>query len=298
MLVIERDYAVGVMSANNAPAAHCKDGDIVEFVTRDCFDDCIVSETGPMLPHKQFSNPVIGPLYIEGAEPGDVLKVDILKMEVADTGIIRTTPGCAPFDDIVTEKLPRIYQIRDNKIIFDDKLSLDLDIMIGCIGTAPAGEDIDTKTPGKHGGNMDCRKITQGCSLYLPVNTPGALFCLGDLHAKMADGEVASCGMECRGRVQVQVHVLKNVDLPTPMVVNDTHMMTIQSEPTLDEASVTASRAMRDFLVKSCGLDPIGACMLLSLVGDLIVCQIVDPLMTVRMEVPLDVLATYGVKLP
>jgi len=104
--------------------------------------------------------------------------------------------------------------------------------------------------------------------------------------------------MECRGRVQVQVHVLKNVDLPTPMVVNDTHMMTIQSEPTLDEASVTASRAMRDFLVKSCGLDPIGACMLLSLVGDLIVCQIVDPLMTVRMEVPLDVLATYGVKLP
>ena len=297
MLTIERDFAVGVMSADNEPAARCVSGDTVEFITRDCFDDCIVSETGPMLPHKKFSNPVIGPLYVEDAQPGDVLKVEILHMEVADTGIIRTTPNCMPFDDLFTDKTPRIYQIRDGKIIFDEKLTLDLDIMIGCIGTAPAGEGIDTKTPGKHGGNMDCRKITQGSTLYLPVNTPGALLCLGDLHAKMGDGEVASCGMECRGKVQVRVSVLKGVDYPTPMVVNDTHVMTIQSEPTVDEASVTASRSMRDFLIKSCGLDPIEACFLLSMVGDLVICQIVDPLMTVRMEVPLEVLKTYGVEI-
>lgn len=298
MIEISREYALGVLSDANEPAAHCQSGDVVRFVTRDCFDDSIVTEDGPTLP-RMYSNPVTGPLYVDGAEVGDVLRVEIQKLEVADTGIVRTTPGSGPFDDVVTCKLPRIFKIENNQIVFDEKLRVDLDIMIGVIATAPAdGASIDTKTPGLHGGNMDCRRITQGTVVYLPVNTPGALLCIGDLHARMGDGEVASCGMECRGAAQVRVQVLKNTTLPTPALVNDTHFMTIQSAPTLDDASVMASRAMRDFLVEKCGLDAIAACMLLSLVGDLVVCQIVDPLMTVRMELPLDVLATYGYQLP
>nr|WP_162990805.1 acetamidase/formamidase family protein [Maliibacterium massiliense] len=298
MIEISREHVLGVLSDANAPAARCASGDMVRFITRDCFDDSIVTPDGPTLP-RTYSNPVTGPLYVEGAQAGDVLQVDILHIEVAQTGIVRTTPGVGPFDDVVTRKEPRIYPIEEGMIRFDEALRIPVDIMLGVIATAPAdGARIDTKTPGPHGGNMDCRRITQGARVYLPVNTPGALLCIGDLHARMGDGEVASCGLECRGSVDVRVRVLKDAKLPTPMVRNATHCMSVQSAPTLQEASTLAARAMRDFLMQACGLDAIGACMLLSLVGDLVICQVVDPLMTVRMELPLEVLHAYGYRWP
>lgn len=298
MLEIGREHVAGALGGTNEPAARCQSGDVVRFVTRDCFDDSIVSQDGPPLP-RMYANPATGPLYVEHAQPGDVLCVDILDIEIADTGIVRTTPGCGPFDDVVTDKTPRMFEIRNGQILFDEKLCLDVDPMIGVIATAPAGGAvIDTKTPGLHGGNMDCRMIRKGCTVYLPVNVPGALLYIGDLHARMADGEVVSCGMECRGAVQVRVRVCTGLRMPTPAVRTDTHFMTVQSAQTLEDASVQASRMMRDFLVQNCGLDVIDACMLLSLTGDLCICQIVDPLMTVRMQLPLDVLESYGVCMP
>jgi amidase len=178
-----------------------------------------------------------------------------------------------------------------------ENIRLPLRPMIGVIGVAPANDSIDTFTPGEHGGNMDCKEIIEGSTIYLPVNVPGALLAIGDLHALMGDGEVLICGLECPGTVKIRVNVVKNAKIPTPMVVNDGKAAFIASKATLEEASVAASRGMQGLLMQS-GLDAAEAGRLLSLVGDLAICQIVDPLMTVRMSVALSVLTQAGVKLP
>ena len=79
----------------------------------------------------------------------------------------------------------------------------------------PCGE------PGSHGGNMDCKVITEDASVYLPVNVPGALLAMGDLHAVMGDGEVSVCGVKVPGEVTVTVEVIKGHDLPLPMVTTE-----------------------------------------------------------------------------
>ena len=296
MLEITREHVVCSLSAAHAPAARCRSGETVLFHTRDCYNDEIQKETDS--PAGEFANPATGPLFVEGADPGDVLKVEILKIEVGETGVMRTSPSHGAYQHAVKERAARIFPIENGVILFDDCLHIPVNAMIGVIGTAPAnGEEISTETPREHGGNMDCRLITQGTTLYLPVNTPGALLAIGDLHAAMGDGETMICGMECRGRVTVRVTVLKGVRMPTPCLDAGPCLCTIQSAATLDEASVLASRAMHGFLTEH-GLDAQKAAMLLSLQGNLAVCQIVDPLLTVRMELPKTILDAYGVKLP
>ena len=109
--------------------------------------------------------------------------------------------------------------------------------MIGVIGTAPEGEKgIPTITPGKHGGNMDCKKITAGSTLYLSVNVDGGLLSMGDIHALMGDGEVFICGLETAGEITVKISVLKNTKLPVPFLYSEGKVMTIQSAETLDKA--------------------------------------------------------------
>ncbi|WP_438467719.1 acetamidase/formamidase family protein [Streptococcus pluranimalium] len=90
--------------------------------------------------------------------------------------------------------------------------------MIGVIGTAPAGEPVNTGTPHDHGGNMDTTAIIEGSILYLPVNTEGALLAIGDVHATMGDGEIMGSGLEIPAVIEVTVEVLKNCDYPLPMV--------------------------------------------------------------------------------
>ncbi len=298
MLEIPRDHVVCSLSDAHAPAARCPSGETVVFHTRDCYNDEIRSEVDYPL-DGDFSNPSTGPLFVEGAEPGDTLKVEILSIETESTGVMRTAPSHGAYQHQITDLSVRIFPIEQGEIVFDERLRIPADAMIGVIGTAPAGgEEISTETPREHGGNMDCRLITAGSTLYLPVNTPGALLAIGDLHAVMGDGETLICGMECRGRVTVRVTALKKVSLPTPFLDAGSRVCTIQSAKTLDEASLLAARAMHRYLMDCCGLSAEKAGMLLSLQGHLVICQIVDPLLTVRMELPRYILDAYGVVLP
>ena len=89
------------------------------------------------------------------------------------------------------------------------------------VGTAPKDEPVPTGTPESHGGNMDCKKIKEGNTLYLPVNVEGALLALGDLHAAMADGEMNGTGIEISGKVKIKVTLLKDYKFGTPMIESD-----------------------------------------------------------------------------
>lgn len=297
MHIIHSNTKVHLMSKDNPPAAFAKSGDTVRFETLDCFGCQIQAET-QRLEKLDWSNinPATGPLFIEDAQPGDVLKVEILDIELDDHGVMCDGPGNGVTGCAVTQETTKILPVREGMVYFNDKLRFPISPMIGVIGTAPAGEAVDTGTPDAHGGNMDCTQIGEGATLYLPVHVEGALLAMGDLHALMGDGEVEVCGVEIAGAVTVRVTVVKDCKLPTPFLVNKESAMAIFSAVTLDEASVGATMAMHRFLMEELKMNEHEAGMLLSVVGNLRICQIVDPQKTCRMELPLSICDAYNYK--
>lgn len=299
MLTVKRENAVYAMSPDNTPVARIQSGDTLVFETTDCFSGQIVSESDRMgtLDWSRI-NPATGPVFVEGAECGDTLKVEILKIDLADQAAMVEAPGEGITGIATSEESTKILKIADNKAVFNEKISLPVRAMIGVIGTAPEGEAIATGTPSFHGGNMDCKCIGAGAALYLPVNVAGALLAMGDLHAVMGDGEVCVCGAEIAGEVTVRVTVVKGQPLPLPFLVTEEHAMAIYSAEGLDSAAEGATLRMRSFLIDQVKLPAHEAGMLLSLAGDLRICQAVDPNKTCRMELPLSVLRDCGYAFP
>ncbi|MCC8060508.1 MAG: acetamidase/formamidase family protein [Clostridiales bacterium] len=300
MKLITSDHVVYQMSAANAPVASAASGEVVTFQTLDCFENQICNES-QLLSGIDWDhiNPATGPLFVEDARPGDILKVEILDIRIAAHGTMTATPGEGAVGSLLTAEKTKIIPVSDGKAHFSETLDLDICPMIGVIGTAPAnGQKIATGTPGSHGGNMDNRRISKGAILYLPVNVEGALLAMGDLHALMSDGEVLICGLEIPGEVEVRVSVIKDFQLPLPMVCVDDDLITVASAPTLDEAALDATHHMMQLITEHTTIDPQEAGMLLSLKGELRICQIVDPMKTARMEFPLHILTAHGFRLP
>lgn len=299
MLRIKRENTVFEMSATNKAVAHCLSGDTVVFETHDCFGNQIKNES-QLMDNLDFDriNPATGPLFVDGAEPGDVIKVEIKGISINSYGIMCQAPNVGVTGALIQSEVTKIVPVRDGIFALNDKLSFPVDPMIGVIGTAPKGEGINTGTPDCHGGNMDCNKIREGSVLYLPVNVEGGLLAMGDLHAAMGNGEVCVCGVEIKGEVTVRVTLLKNCKIPTPFLTDATHFMTIYSAENLDKATEGATLSMQKFLADEVGMAIDEAGFLLSAVGNVEICQCVDPNKTVRMEVPNIVLDSYEVKLP
>lgn len=299
MLYITKETVNDIMKWDNKLAGYCKSGETVVFETRDCYDNTITSSERPLGDRSGLSNPVTGALYIEGAEVGDILKVEIEDIKLRSWGVMRSSTTAGVFHEKYKKREAIIFQVKDNKIYFDDKLILEADPMIGVIGTAPIEkEGIPTTTPGKHGGNMDCKKIVKGSAIYLPVNVKGGLLSMGDIHALMGDGEVFICGLEIAGEITVKVSVLKNIKLPTPFLYSRGKVMSIQSAEDLDKAGDMAAKEMFEFVKDATKQGDVRTGMLMSLLSDMAVCQVVDPLLTVRVEFPLEALEKYGYKLP
>ena len=299
MLTIRRENAVYAMNAQNEPAARAQNGDTILFETSDCFGGQIVRESDKLgtLDWSRI-NPATGPVFVEGAVPGDTLKVEILSIRVAEQAAVVEAPGEGITGVAAREENTKILPIEDGCARFSDALKLPVLAMIGVIGTAPAEESIPTGTPSFHGGNMDCKRIGEGATLYLPVNVEGALLAMGDLHAVMGDGEVCVCGAEIDGEVTVRVSVVKGQPLPLPFLVTREHAMAIYSAEGLDAAAEGATLRMREFLNGQVGLPAHEAGMLLSLAGDLRICQAVDPNKTCRMELALGIVSDLGYVFP
>jgi amidase len=297
---ISSEHVTCTLCKDHLPVERTTPGEIVIFETLDCYGNQLQNEETAFTStgiRRDFNNPATGPLYVEGAELGDTLKVEILDIQVADHGVMAVRPGAGALGDVFQSARTKIIPVRAGQAIFNEQLSLPLHPMIGVIGTAPLDE-MKTTVPHLHGGNMDCKRIIKGSTLYLPVFVEGALLSIGDLHGLMGDGEIVICALEMQGSVTVKVEVIKGQRLPLPFVVEGDSVMTISSEETLDQAATSAAKAMHAFLQQEVGIDVHEAGMILSLIGELKICQIVDPLLTTRMELPLSVLQKYGYQLP
>ncbi len=283
-MYIKKTDSVFAMDKGNVEVLKANSGDVVTFQTMDCFSETIKSEAeGYDGIDWNRINPATGPLYVNGAEPGDALKVEILKISLADTGVMMAEPGFGPLGEYVQEGSVKIFTIEDNCTDFNG-IKLDLNPMVGVIGTAPKSVPVPTGTPDGHGGNLDCKEVREGNSIYLPVEVEGGMLAMGDLHAAMGDGEVGGAGIEVSGEVEVRVSVVKNFAHGLPMIESEDAIMILSSKDSMEEASKDAVIKMAELLVAANGLTMAEAGMFISAVGDLKVCQIVDPKLTMRVE--------------
>jgi len=282
---------------NHEPIKMISSGTTIRIETFDCFQNQVTSETDKIeqLAWDQ-TNPATGPIYIEEAMPGDILKVKIDKIEIGSQGVMMTLPNEGTLGHRLTESTIKILPIKDDHVFLND-IKLPINKMIGVIGVAPKEEAINCGTPGPHGGNMDNKMITEGAILYLPVFVEGALFGLGDFHAAMGDGEIGVTGVEVEGAATVTLEVLKGETIEQPLLENEEVFTQIASAKTLDEASRLATELMANRIVQKTGRSLAEVTMLLSAAGQIEICQIVDPLMTVRFVLSKSILTQYNTKL-
>lgn len=300
MIQITRDKITYAFSPGMEPVAMVQPGEIVEFHTHDCFTGQLKSEAD-LITAVDFSrvNPATGPVAVAGAKPGDLLVVEILNIELGKEGFMVTIPGEGAFGRRFTTPTTKLVPVEGGKFQFNPTLSFPVRPMIGVIGVAPEKNAVPCGEIGDHGGNMDATVITAGARLYFLVRQNGALFGLGDVHAGMGDGEAVICGVETPAVVQVRLGLVTAPENPPlrPLLELGDRFITIGHGPSLDEAAQQALDDMIELVMRRTGMPAPEAAMLISAVGDLKVCQIVDPQKTARVEMPRSVLPDPGAPL-
>ncbi|HLY97983.1 MAG TPA: acetamidase/formamidase family protein [Candidatus Angelobacter sp.] len=280
-------------AASHAPVARLQSGDILETNTVDCFGNA-VRKRGDTLSMAPGDNPLSGPFYVEGAEPGDTLAVKILDLQVdSDQGVGALAPGFGAINStnytpMINPPIPEkiwfypidhgsntaTFQALDSKF----KVKIPLHPFFGCIGVAPAGgEARSSVVPEAFGGNMDSPEASVGNTVYFPVNTPGALLFLGDGHAAMGDGEVAGTAIEVPLRSRVQVSVIKGKKISWPRFENNDYIMTVGAYRPLDDALRIAFTELVTWIHNDYGLSELDAYELLSQVAEIHLNEMVDP---------------------
>jgi len=290
METVESHDVIYAFSADLSDVARVSPGSRVAFETLDALGGQVTRETD-VLSELDFSrvNPATGPVYVEGAKPGDTLVVRILSIELASHGVTVTGPGMGLLGDVARLSTTRVQRVSDGVVYFED-LELPAHPMIGVIGVAPRDGTYPTGTAHRHGGNMDTKEIVAGTTVYLPVEQPGALLAMGDVHAVMGDGEICVSGCEIAARITVEVDLIPGSKAPWPAVKTDEALYLLVSLPTIEEALREAALQGVLCLQRARRSSFESAYMLASLNMDVRVSQLVDPNKTAKAAIPLNLL--------
>ncbi|HET6176466.1 MAG TPA: acetamidase/formamidase family protein [Candidatus Sulfotelmatobacter sp.] len=284
---------VKYLFATAEPVAHLKPGDILDTNTLDCFGNGI-KKPGDTLSMAKGDNPLAGPFYVEGAQPGDTLAVKILDLQVdGDTGVGAFSPGFGSlngthYTPVLEAPLPErvwFYHIDHaaNTATFkavdtDFSVKIPMHPFFGCIGVAPAnGEARTSIVPAEFGGNMDSPEASAGNTVYFPVNVKGGLLYLGDGHAAMGDGEAAGSAIEVPLKARVQLSVIKGRTIEWPEFENDDAIMTVGAYRPVDDAFRIAMTELVHWIHRDYGLSELDAYELLSKVAKVHLNEMVDP---------------------
>ncbi|NLM06561.1 MAG: acetamidase [Tissierellia bacterium] len=261
---------------DHEPVERVKPGDQITFNTVDCFS-CQIKEPKDLVTDIDFDqvNPGTGPIYVEGAEIGDVLVVRVDDIQVVDFGLgVTYGVGYLKGNSELRTKVIDIDNKR-NVAKFND-LEIRLNKMIGVIGVAPKEDPIGCGRIGDHGGNMDSKRIVAGSTVYFPVNVPGGLLQIGDIHGAMGDGELNGAGLECSGSATVTVDVIKNFHLDRPVVETEDFWYTIAARESYEEALTLAMKDMQRLMRGPYGWDDTDIDIYISLQGNVEINQGAD----------------------
>jgi acetamidase/formamidase len=245
----------------------------VEQALRDVFKE--VTDKGPG------GHILTGPIYVEGAEPGDTLEVRIQKIKLA---LPYSYNGFSPRGGLLPEDFPRartkIIPLDEKRMVgrFSEDIEIPLRPFFGSMGVAPpasAGR-VSSVPPGVHAGNLDNKELVAGTTLFIPVHAKGALFSIGDGHAAQGDGEIDITALETSLSGTLQFVVRKDLHLRWPRAETPTHFLVMGLDKDLSQAMKLAAREAIEFLTTEKGLSADQAYMLASVAVDFRVTQVVD----------------------
>ncbi|MET0941359.1 MAG: acetamidase/formamidase family protein [Mesorhizobium sp.] len=278
---------------SNAPAQRVAPGSTIEF-------ECLDASGGQLTPESTLAdvsaldfarlNPVTGPIYVDGAEPGDALKITVEAFKPSGFGWTACIPGFGLLADDFKEPALNIWKYDASSLepaLFGKNGRVPLKPFAGTIGNAPAEPGLHSVVPPRRvGGNLDIRDLAAGTVLYLPVEVPGALFSVGDTHAAQGDGEVCGTAIESPMNTVLTLDLVKDARLKTPRFTTpgpvSRHLdakgyeVTTGIGPDLMEGAKSAVSQMVELLAARYGMDPADAYMLVSVCGDLRISEIVD----------------------
>ena len=276
------------------PVLRVKSGDIVKADAHEASDMQLHSEAkledlanidfGPI-------HPITGPVYVEEAEVGDILAVDLLKVELHDYGWQAIVGGFGFLTDRFPNPKLNIHEIDvvNKTTMFNDKIKIPLKPFPGIMGVAPDTEEmLSTIPPRANGGNMDDPSLVEGTTVYFPVFVKGALFSIGDGHAVQGLGEVCGTAIEAPMTFTYRLRVIKDKPaIKEPQYETDDYYAVTGFGETIDLATKKAVNYMVDHLSNNYDISAEDAYMLCSLVGDLKIAEVVDvPNMLVTMHFP------------
>ena len=266
-----------------APVRRVQPGTVLELWTEDCFAGRVRSKDDlvSVVCEFPFLNPQTGPFFIEGAEPGDTLAVHFVSIEPSRDWAASTTVPLfgaltsthltatlqAPLPELVWMwQLDRVARTaRFTAIDSEFSVDLPLDPMHGTVGVAPANLEVRSAlVPDAHGGNLDTPEMRAGITCFLGVNVPGALFSLGDGHARQGEGETCGVAVECAMDTVVVVDLVKGQATPWPRLESDTHVMTAGSARPLEDAFRIAQADLVAWIAADHGLSLMDAYQLVS----------------------------------
>lgn len=302
--VPEPDYTLSSDQTHNRwsstiePVLNVESGSIIEVNTEEASDGQLtLNSTAEDVENLSFDpiHPLTGPVYVENAEPGDVLKVTLHKVELGDWGWTAIVPGFGFLSDEFTAPKIKTFELASgtNTAAFNDSINIPLEPFPGVMGVAPATDSLlSTVPPRKNGGNMDDPHLVEGTTAYFPVLVEGGLFSIGDAHAAQGAGEVCGTAIEAPTRIVYEIELIKGGrSIPEPEYeTEETYAVTAFGD-SIDKAAKKATRYMIDYLEQEHGMSREEAYMLCSLSGDLRIAEVVDvPHMLVSMHMPKDIL--------
>jgi len=288
-----------------APIRTVKPGDVLAIWTEDCFAGKVRTERDlvSQVCEFPFLNPQTGPFYVDGAKPGDTLALHFVSIEPAtDIGAATTVPffgtltsdaQTATLQDALPE-LVWLYELDNVKrtVTYHAKsaeltLELPMDPMHGTVGVAPAAlEARSALVPDSHGGNLDTPEMRAGVTAYFGVNVEGALFSLGDGHARQGEGEACGTGGAVGMNTVVIVELIPGMATPWPRLESDTHLMSIGAARPLENAYRVAQVDMTGWLSELYGVDRMDAYQIVAQAALAPVAQVCNPIYTVTSKLP------------
>jgi acetamidase/formamidase len=246
-------------SRHVAPRLRIAAGETIAVETEDAFSGQIRTNDDRRDKTKMpYSNPQSGPIWIEGAEPGDALAISIKSIEPRLGQCVTRTGDAGPLSQWLGSDCPHgthICPIRDHLIHWSDTLTIPYRPMLGCIGTAPAWGSPTTVPAGPHGGNMDIIEVAPGSTVYLPVFVPGGYLYLGDAHAAMGHGELSASGLEMAAETVLAVSVLKKKHIPGPRVETPDEVMCVVSGAPMERSTAQAFAHLIQWMEADYGWD-------------------------------------------
>src|SRR5215207_7864033 len=272
MLRIPRDQLTYEFSATTTPVASVAPGDIFIVETHDTSTGRVHrAEDMPEFlrvrdPLKV--NPAAGPVFIEGAAPGDDLIVEILDIQLQPYGFVRVLAGAGVLQEGIEQDGMLMARVEGDHVVLGGRIRMPTRPMVGVIGTAPPEGVVYTAAPGPQGSNIDINAVTIGARVHLPVHVEGALLAIGDVHASMGDGEVSGTGIEIAGEVTVRVDLVPGAAPARPWIETAEAWITTGSGSALEDAVEMAVDELARLLMTRFGVSRTEAFLLVSARGD------------------------------